>query len=67
MNKSPLICIPKKDTNKHFILGQKENHEMLAIGLNPSTSNEKKLDPTSRNIQSIALKNDYEGWWLINL
>ena len=40
---------------------------MLAIGLNPSTSNEKKLDPTSRNIQSIALKNDYEGWWLINL
>ena len=40
---------------------------MLAIGLNPSTANEDNLDPTSRNIQAIAQKNECDGWWLVNL
>ena len=40
---------------------------MLAIGLNPSTANEDKLDPTSRNIETIASNNGCDGWWLVNL
>ena len=62
-----IICIPKNDSNKQFLLGQHGSREFLAIGLNPSTANEYKLDPTSRNIKTIANNNDYDGWWLTNL
>ena len=62
-----IICIPKYDNHKRFLLGQHGTRELLAIGLNPSSANEHKLDPTSRNIKIIANNNDYDGWWLTNL
>ena len=64
---SNIICEPLNDTTKRFLLGKRGNTEMLAIGLNPSTANEDKLDPTSRNIQTIANNNGCDGWWLVNL
>lgn len=64
---SDIICIPVDDPTKRFLLGKSGKAELLAIGLNPSTANEKKLDPTSRNIQSIANNNGCDGWWLVNL
>ena len=51
-----IICEPLNDSKKRFLLGKKGTSEMLAIGLNPSNANEKKLDPTSRNIEKIAKK-----------
>ena len=48
-------------------MGQHGTRELLAISLNPSSANEHKLDPTSRNIKIIANNNDYDGWWLTNL
>ena len=60
-------CIPNNDTQKRFLLGEGGRKELLAIGLNPSTANEITLDPTSRNIQTIAKNNDCDGWWLVNL
>lgn len=62
-----IICYPVNDVNNRFLLGIRGNAEMLAIGLNPSTANEEKLDPTSRNIQTIAHNNGCDGWWLVNL
>ena len=64
---SNIVCEPLNDTTKRFLLGKRGNTEMLAIGLNPSTANEDKLDPTSRNIQTIANNNGCDGWWLVNL
>jgi len=66
-NYNDIICNPLNDRNKRFLLGKKGVNEMMAIGLNPSTASEKKLDPTSRNIQKIARNNDCDGWWLVNL
>ena len=60
-------CIPNNDVHKRFILGKSGKKELLAIGLNPSTANESSLDPTSRNIQTIANNNGFDGWWLVNL
>ena len=60
-------CIPNNDTQIRFLLGEGGRKELLAIGLNPSTANEITLDPTSRNIQTIAKNNDFDGWWLVNL
>ena len=48
------VCIPKKDMNIRFLLGQKGNQNLVAIGLNPSKANENKLDPTSKNIKKMA-------------
>ena len=62
-----IICVPKNDSDKRFLLGHHGTSELLAIGLNPSTANEYKLDPTSRNIKTIANNNNHDGWWLTNL
>ena len=67
MSENKLICIPELDTTKRFLLGQHGKKELLAIGLNPSTANEQRLDPTSRNIKTIAQNNGFDGWWLTNL
>ena len=67
MSNSSIICQPLNDETKRFVLGNTGNKELLAIGLNPSTANEDKLDPTSRNIQTIASNNGCDGWWLVNL
>ena len=66
-NYNNIVCNPLNDRNKRFILGKKGDNEMMAIGLNPSIANEKKLDPTSRNIEKIANNNGCDGWWLVNL
>ena len=65
--KQKITCIPENDSYKRFLLGQRGKKELLAIGLNPSTANETKLDPTSRNIKTIAINNNYDGWRLTNL
>tara|TARA_B100001989_G_C24403347_1_gene395342 strand:- start:210 stop:785 length:576 start_codon:yes stop_codon:yes gene_type:complete len=67
MSNSKIMCNPLNDSNKRFVIGKAGNKELLAIGLNPSTANEYKLDPTSKNIQTIAKNNGCDGWWLINL
>lgn len=67
MSNSSIICQPLNDSDKRFVIGKAGNKELLAIGLNPSTANEDKLDPTSRNIQTIARNNGCDGWWLVNL
>lgn len=67
MSNTNIICQPLNDKTKRFVLGKAGDKELLAIGLNPSTANEDKLDPTSRNIQTIASNNGCDGWWLVNL
>ena len=62
-----IVCQPLNDSDKRFVLGKAGGKELLAIGLNPSTANEDKLDPTSRNIETIASNNGCDGWWLVNL
>ncbi|MRX62595.1 DUF1643 domain-containing protein [Maribacter luteus] len=63
----PIVCIPEKDPVKRFLLGKKGKNEFLAVALNPSTANEDTLDPTSRNIEHLAIKNGCDGWYMVNL
>ncbi|AVR47050.1 hypothetical protein C7S20_18350 [Christiangramia fulva] len=65
--KNQLICLPENDQHKRFILAKKGKKNLLVIGLNPSTANEKALDSTSKNINQIALNNGFDGWLLVNL
>lgn len=67
MKQKSIICLPLNDTSKRFLLGKKGNQELLAIALNPSTANEVTLDPTSRNVETIAVNNNCDGWYMVNL
>ena len=62
-----IICVPETDKHKRFLLGKNGKSVLLAVGLNPSTANEYRLDPTSRNIETIAKLNGCDGWLIINL
>lgn len=65
MNK--LFCIPEGNKNKRFLIGELGQNNILCIGINPNTADEKNLDPTSGNIKRITSENGYDGWVLANL
>lgn len=50
-----------------YILGKQGEKTLFVVGLNPSSANENKLDPTTRIIEKIALNHGYDGWHIINL
>lgn len=64
---SKLICLPEKDSEKRFAIGKKGKRNLLCVGINPHTADSDRLDPTSRNVEKIALNNGYDGWILVNL
>lgn len=62
-----IICLPQKDDEKRFAIGKKGKRNILCVGINPNTADSDSLDPTSRNVEKIALNNGYDGWILVNL
>lgn len=65
MNK--LFCIPEGNKSKRFLIGEIGTNNILCIGINPNTADEKNMDPTSSNIKRITSENGYDGWMLANL
>ena len=65
-SKQELICLPQKDNEKRFVIGRKGKRNLLCVGINPNTADMDGLDPTSRNVEKIALNNGYDGWILVN-
>lgn len=61
------VCYPKSDSHNRFLLGERGSRNLIAIGLNPSSADAQELDPTSKNIKALALQNDCDGWFLLNL
>jgi len=62
-----IICLPQKDSEKRYAIGKKGKRNLLCVGINPNTADMDGLDPTSRNVEKIALNNGYDGWILVNL
>ncbi|MBL1219061.1 MAG: DUF1643 domain-containing protein [Planctomycetes bacterium] len=62
-----IFCLPEKDSEIRFVIGKKGKRNLLCVGINPNTADLDKLDPTSRNVEKIALNNGYDGWLLVNL
>lgn len=50
-----------------FILGKKGRNTLFVIGLNPSTANHTKLDPTANSINRIATNAGFDSWIILNL
>ena len=61
------ISIASDDNSLRFVLGKPGKSSLLAVGLNPSSADEKRLDPTTRIIERIAKNHGCDGWYIINL
>ena len=55
------------DDKARFILGQSGANPIICFGINPSTANDMKDDPTILKIKKIASENDCDGWIMLNL
>ena len=60
---------PRQIGNKteRYALIQEGERDIFIIGLNPSTADETKLDPTMRRTMQIAEFNGYDGFIMLNL
>lgn len=56
------------DENTHrFVLASKCTKPIVVIGVNPSTANERKPDPTVRKVMGFAELGNYDGFVMLNL
>ena len=55
------------DNTARFILGEKGESPLICIGVNPSTAEPGKLDPTLRQVKNRAARMGYDGWIMLNL
>jgi hypothetical protein len=66
MTYNPSIIKKSEDNRLRYALGIKGNNPLVVLGLNPSTADEEKSDPTIESVMRFAgRKND--GFIMINL
>ena len=61
------IYTTNEDNSARYTLGKKGNHNLICIGINPSTAEPENLDNTLKKVESIALQKGYDGWLMLNL
>ncbi|MCL2845269.1 MAG: DUF1643 domain-containing protein [Chitinivibrionia bacterium] len=60
--------INEKDGDKvRYVLGNRSNNPLFAIGLNCSTATDEKSDPTLSRIEKLAEKNGFGSFIMLNL
>lgn len=50
-----------------YTLGKSGNRKLLVVGLNPSTANKEKSDPTVARVQKVTQNNGFDGFVMLNL
>ena len=55
------------DDKVRLILGEVGTNTIICFGINPSTANDIKDDPTISKIRKIASENNCDGWIMLNL
>jgi hypothetical protein len=50
-----------------YVLGTKGKNPLICIGLNPSTAEPGKLDPTMQSVDRLTKTNGYDSWIMFNL
>ncbi|EJZ68922.1 DUF1643 domain-containing protein [Lachnoanaerobaculum sp. OBRC5-5] len=55
------------DDTVRFILGEVGENPIICFGINPSTANDIKYDPTILKIRKIASENNCDSWVMLNL
>lgn len=55
------------DNEQRYVLGEKGDNPLICIGVNPSTAEPGKLDPTLRQVKSRSKQFGFDGWIMLNL
>lgn len=55
------------DNSARFILGTVGNNPLLCFGVNPSTAEPNKLDPTVNYVSRLAISNGYDSFVMLNV
>lgn len=55
------------DNSARYILGERGENPLVCIGVNPSTAEPDKLDPTLRSVKAWAKRLGFDGWIMLNL
>lgn len=50
-----------------YVLGKKGEHNLLCVGVNPSTAAPQQLDRTTQSVNRLALNNGFDGWMMLNI
>ncbi len=63
----PDIYEASADERFRYLLGQKGKKVLIAFGINPSTANRIKSDATVTRVLRTSLKNNFDGWLMLNV
>ncbi len=50
-----------------YVLGKRCRNPLVCIGINPSTADPTRLDPTLQSVERIAKNNGFDGFMMINV
>jgi len=56
-----------QDNTARFALGNKTGKPLIVIGLNPSTADDRKADPTIRKVMGFAEGSGFDSFIMLNL
>jgi len=56
-----------KENTARYLLGSKGASNLVVFGINPSTADENKPDPTIKKVIRHANKNGFDGWIMCNI
>ena len=61
------LYVPDFYTEYRYILGTRGDNPLICIGINPSTAEPDRLDPTLKSVQRIADGNGYDSFIMFNV
>lgn len=61
------LFVPNTYTEYRYILGTVGHRPLVCIGINPSTAEPDKLDPTLQSVERIALNNGFDSFIMFNV
>ena len=50
-----------------YVLGRRGTNPLICIGINPSTADPTRLDPTLQSVDRIAKNNGFDGFMMMNV
>ncbi len=56
-----------RDNTVRYILGESGSRPLVCIGVNPSTAEPDRLDPTLKTVVKISRLKGFDGWLMLNL
>lgn len=69
MDASGWVYTPDYNNTVRYTLGQpsSDGRNIICFGINPSTAEPNRLDPTLQSVARIARINNYSGWIMLNV